>query len=64
VAGTVLTRTYRGRRIEVKVLPDGTFEHEGKPFRSLSAVAKAVTGTHWNGHVFFGLAKVNRKVKA
>jgi hypothetical protein len=64
VAGTVLTRVYRGRRVEVKVLPDGTFEHEGQPFRSLSAVAKAVTGTQWNGHVFFGRAKVNRQVKA
>jgi hypothetical protein len=61
ITGTVLTRKYRGRQIEVKILPDGTFEHEGQPFRSLSAVAKSITGTHWNGHLFFGLTKVNRK---
>ena len=52
--GTVLTRTYRGTRVTVKVLKDG-FEHDGTVYRSLSAVAKAVTGTHWNGHLFFGL---------
>jgi hypothetical protein len=63
VAGTVLTRMYRGRQVSVKVLlPDGTFEHEGQQFRSLSSVAKAVTGTHWNGHLFFGLTTVKRKV--
>jgi hypothetical protein len=61
ITGTILTRKYRGRQVEVKILPDGTFEHEGQPFRSLSAVAKAITGTHWNGHLFFGLTKVNRK---
>ena len=52
--GTVLTRTYRGTRVSVKVLKDG-FGHDGTVYRSLSAVAKAVTGTHWNGHLFFGL---------
>ena len=54
VAGTVLTRKYRGTTVEVKVLRDG-FEHEGQRYRSLSAVAKAVTGTHWYGLAFFGL---------
>lgn len=57
--GTVLTRTYRGQVIEVTVLPKG-FEWEGQMYRSLSAVAKAVTGSHWNGHLFFGL-KEGRK---
>ena len=52
--GTVLTRTYRGTRVSVRVLTDG-FEHDGQVYRSLSAIAKAVTGTHWNGHLFFGL---------
>jgi hypothetical protein len=52
--GTVLTRTYKGAKIVVKVLPDG-FEHAGKVYRSLSAIAKEVTGTHWNGYNFFGL---------
>jgi hypothetical protein len=52
--GTVLTRKYRGRQVETKVLPQG-FEYEGQVYRSLSAVAKAVTGSHWNGLLFFGL---------
>jgi hypothetical protein len=54
VAGTVLTRKYRGRQIEAKVLAQG-FEYQGHVYRSLSAVAKAVTGSHWNGLLFFGL---------
>jgi len=53
--GTVLTREYRGRTIAVTVLDEG-FECEGKVYRSLSAVARAVTGTRWNGLLFFGLA--------
>jgi hypothetical protein len=59
IPGTVLTRTYRGQRVDVTVLPDG-FEHEGQVYRSLSAVAKAVTGSHWNGHLFFGLTTHKR----
>jgi len=54
IPGTILTRRYRGRLIEVTVLPKG-FEWEGEVYRSLTAVAKAVTGAHWNGHLFFGL---------
>jgi hypothetical protein len=54
IPGTVLTRKYRGQQVEVKVLADG-FEHEGQTYRSLSAVAKVVTGSHWNGLLFFGL---------
>ena len=41
---------------QVRVLDKG-FEFEGQPYRSLSAVAKAVTGSHWNGRAFFGLGK-------
>src|SRR3954453_23934215 len=41
VPGTVLTRTYRGRRVEAKVLPS-SFEHDGEIYRSLSAIARAV----------------------
>lgn len=52
--GAILTRSHRGRTIEVTVLPKG-FEFDGQVYRSLSAVAKAVTGSHWNGHLFFGL---------
>ena len=62
IAGTVLTRKYRGRQVETKVLPNG-FECEGQVYRSLSAVAKAVTGSHWNGHLFFGLTTANRSAK-
>lgn len=60
--GTVLVREYQGRRIVVSVLPKG-FEHEGKVYRSLSAVANAVTGSHWNGALFFGL-KQNKSAKS
>ena len=50
--GTVLTRVYRGRTIAVSILENG-FDLEGKRYSSLTAVAKAVTGSHWNGHYFF-----------
>ncbi len=63
VPGTVLTRKYRGRQVAVKVLPSG-FEYEGRVYRSLSAVAGAVTGSHWNGHLFFGLTTLKRRAKA
>jgi hypothetical protein len=52
--GAILTRKYRGRTIEVTVLPKG-FDYDGQVYRSLSAVAKVITGSHWNGHLFFGL---------
>ena len=60
--GTVITRDYKDRTIIVTVLPDG-FEYDGEVYRSLSAVARAVTGTHWNGHHFFNLRK-NGKANA
>src|SRR6058998_1735483 len=56
VPGTELSRVYRDRRILVQVVAGG-FEYEGQRYRSLSAVARQVTGTRWNGLVFFGLAK-------
>lgn len=52
--GALLTREYRGRTIRVRVLPKG-FDYEGTIYRSLSAVAQAVTGAHWNGYLFFGI---------
>ncbi len=52
--GTLLRREWRGKDIVVTVLPDG-FDYGGEIFRSLSAVARAITGTQWNGHIFFGL---------
>jgi hypothetical protein len=54
--GALLTREYRGRTIRVRVLPKG-FDFEGTIYRSLSAVAKVVTGAHWNGYLFFGIEK-------
>ncbi len=50
--GTVLTRTYKGARLEVRVLAGG-FEYDGQVYKSLSAVAKAITGQHCNGFLFF-----------
>lgn len=52
--GTQLTRVYKGRTVVVTVLADG-FAHAGKKYRSLSAAAKGITGTHISGHAFFGL---------
>jgi Protein of unknown function (DUF2924) len=50
--GTVLTRVYKGQTLQVHVRADG-FEFAGTRYSSLSAVAKAVTGSHWNGRLFF-----------
>jgi hypothetical protein len=58
--GTVLTRKYKGGSVQVKVLPGG-FKYEGQTYGSLSAVAKAVTGSHCNGFLFFGLLKGGKK---
>jgi hypothetical protein len=54
--GTILTRRYKSRTLQVEVLEHG-FAFEGKTYRSLSAVAKAVTGSHCSGHFFFGLTE-------
>lgn len=52
--GAWLTREYKGREIRVRVLLRG-FEYEGETYRSLSAIAKVITGAHWNGNLFFGV---------
>ena len=54
--GTLLTRQFKDRRIVVKVLENG-FEYQSRRYRSLSAIACEVTGTRWNGLVFFGVAE-------
>ena len=54
--GSVITRSYKGDNLQVKVLADG-FEFEGERFASLSAVAKKITGQHLNGYLFFKLGK-------
>ena len=52
--GNAIARRYKGRTVQVLVLPEG-FEFEGERYKSLSAVAKKVTGSHVNGYRFFGL---------
>jgi len=52
--GTVLTRTFQNRLVSVEVLERG-FRYEGSAYRSLSAVARAISGTAWNGFSFFAL---------
>ena len=54
IAGTRLMREYQGVEHTVTVLQDG-YEWQGRPYKSLSAIARAITGTRWNGLVFFGL---------
>jgi hypothetical protein len=54
--GTLLTRRMTGRQIVVRVLNDG-FEYDSRRYRSLSAIAREVTGIRWNGLLFFGLAE-------
>ena len=58
--GSELIREYKDRTIRVTVLADG-FEYEGEHYASLSAVARVVTGSHWNGYHFFGLRKNGRQ---
>ncbi|MBK7875548.1 MAG: DUF2924 domain-containing protein [Planctomycetes bacterium] len=58
--GTLISREWRNQKIDV-VVTDSGFEWNGIPYASLSAVAKAVTGTAWNGPVFFGLRERKRK---
>jgi hypothetical protein len=54
--GGILTRTFQGKEIKVEVL-DAGFRYDGKVWRSLSGIAKAVSSTPWNGYLFFGLQK-------
>ena len=58
--GTVLMREHRGVRHTVTVVPDG-FVWQGQTFPSLTTVARAITGTAWNGPRFFGL-RIKRDV--
>jgi hypothetical protein len=54
IAGTRLIREWKGAEHCVTVR-DEDFEYQGRPYKSLSAIARAITGTRWNGLVFFGL---------
>ena len=59
VVGTKLIREWDGIAHTVTVLKDG-FDWQGRKFKSLSAVARAITGTRWNGYRFFGLRERKR----
>ena len=59
VLGTKLIREWDGVAHTVTVLKDG-FDWEGRRYKSLSAVARAITGTRWNGYRFFGLRERKR----
>jgi hypothetical protein len=54
IAGTRLIREWQGVEHVVTVRDDG-YEYRGAPYKSLSSIARAITGTRWNGWVFFGL---------
>lgn len=54
IAGTRLIREWKGKEHCVTVRRDD-FEYQGRPYKSLSAIARGITGTRWNGLIFFGL---------
>ena len=58
--GTVLAREYRGQELQLTVLDDG-FEVGGTVYGSLSEAARAVTGSKWNGRLFWGLTQRKRR---
>ncbi len=60
LVGMKLQRPYKGKNIAVEVLDNG-FSYEGERYKSLTAVAKVVTGKHWNGFHFFNLRKTGGK---
>lgn len=55
-AGTKLIREYKGEKHEVIALEKG-FEYKNRQYKSLSGIAKEITGTQWNGKLFFGVKK-------
>jgi hypothetical protein len=58
--GTVLSRQWHGQEIRV-IVRDNGFEWNADIYRSLSGVAKAATGSHWNGNLFFGLSSRKKR---
>jgi len=65
--GTVLTREYLGVPHQVTVTAEGTFAYQGRPYKSLSMIAREITGTRWSGPAFFGLrpaaTRKNKRMK-
>jgi hypothetical protein len=62
-AGAVLVRDWKGKSHRVIVLEDG-FAYEGKPYASLSEIARLITGARWNGPKFFGLRANSRELQS
>lgn len=63
IPGTVLSRLYRDEEYRVTVTHDGQYEFEGRIYKSLSVIAREITGTQWSGPLFFGLRKEVYKSK-
>jgi hypothetical protein len=59
IVGTRLIREWQGVEHVVTITADG-FDWQGRPYKSLSAIARTITGTRWNGWVFFGLKNHRR----
>jgi hypothetical protein len=60
VVGTRLLREWNGIEHSITVLKDG-FDWQGRKYKSLSAIARGITGTRWNGYRFFGLRERKRE---
>ena len=60
ITGTRLLREWQGAE-QIVTVTAGGFEWQGRPYKSLSAIARAITGTRWNGWVFFGLKNHRRR---
>lgn len=54
-SGARLIRIWKGARYEAVIREDGRYEYQGRIFNSLSAIAREITGTRWNGKLFFGI---------
>jgi hypothetical protein len=63
IPGTVLSRLYQEQEYRVTVTHDGQFDFEGRTYKSLSVIAREITGTRWSGPLFFGLRKMNYEKK-
>ncbi len=59
--GTRYYRVWKGKKYEVTVAGEDQFVYEGEVYKSLSAVARKITGTRWNGKVFFGVKEYGKK---
>ena len=55
IVGNIQDEHDEGEEIEIQRLPDGSYELNGQRYKSLSAAARAITGTHWSGPAFFGV---------